>query len=115
MGEQLDLVGATPQPTWARRKGRVQTCSRDPAAGPGTCSLWWESCPEPEKRNCYLAWTSSDAVVQHWTPEIPDDWAQPPAELPCGRAMLNRGLIEIRNIDGQPVEWRRRVREKADG
>lgn len=28
-------------------------CRRDPKAGPGTCTYWWEGCPNAEARNCY--------------------------------------------------------------
>ncbi|OCC01744.1 hypothetical protein BA190_27675 [Labrys sp. WJW] len=47
----LDLPPTALQ--WTTPKGRGK-CSRDPAAGPGTCWLWWEGCPKAEKRDCFL-------------------------------------------------------------
>lgn len=46
------------QATWSRRRVRpgMKTCGRDPEAGPGTCKLWWEGCPNAEKKNCYQRW-----------------------------------------------------------
>jgi hypothetical protein len=45
----------TPQRTWAPPVGKNK-CSRDPAAGPGSCWYWWEMCPKAEQRGCYLRW-----------------------------------------------------------
>jgi hypothetical protein len=51
---QLTAPGFKP---WRRvEKPRGLTCARDPNSGPGTCPLWWESCPDPERRNCYARW-----------------------------------------------------------
>lgn len=43
------------QTTWVRPKGK-KACGRDPAAGPGTCSFWWDGCPKAEERGCYNRW-----------------------------------------------------------
>jgi hypothetical protein len=51
MSEQLSLP--VPSTEWRRPKGRG-ACTRDPAAGPGTCWYWWEGCPHPEKRGCFV-------------------------------------------------------------
>jgi hypothetical protein len=40
---------------WPRPTGR-RACGRDPYAGPGSCSLWWEGCPKAEDRGCYQAY-----------------------------------------------------------
>jgi hypothetical protein len=55
MTTQPNLFADPPQPTWTPPKGR-HACTRDPAAGPGSCWFWWESCPRPEKRGCYVHW-----------------------------------------------------------
>ena len=49
MTDLLNLMGGPdsgpldPQPTKRRRK---RQCTRDFAAGPGTCWQWWEGCPD---------------------------------------------------------------------
>jgi hypothetical protein len=60
---QPDLFEPPVQAKWTRLAGKNR-CGRDPAAGPGTCWHWWEGCPNPEKRNCYLAWSKQQAKVK---------------------------------------------------
>jgi hypothetical protein len=38
----------------AARPKRRRECTRDPAAGPGTCWWWWEGCPDAERRTCFV-------------------------------------------------------------
>lgn len=45
---------------WTRPKGKG-ACGRDPEAGPGTCWHWWDGCPRPERRGCYLLWRQTQA------------------------------------------------------
>lgn len=42
-----DLFGTT-----AKQPRRAKVCSRDPHAGQGSCSYWWESCPNTVA-NCF--------------------------------------------------------------
>lgn len=52
---QMDLQ--LPEPDeWVRPIGKKKACTRDPDAGPGSCWLWWEGCPKPEKIGCYQHW-----------------------------------------------------------
>lgn len=51
---QAQLALSSPA-TWTRPKGKG-SCGRDPAAGPGTCYHWWDGCPRPDQRGCYIAW-----------------------------------------------------------
>ncbi len=63
---QLDLTPAL-QMTW-HRHSRNGGCSRDPAAGPGTCWHWWEGCPKATERGCYQQW----ARAHHAAGNVPD-------------------------------------------
>ena len=54
MSEQLSLfTEPTPQPKWDPPRG-PRYCGRDPDAGPGSCSWWWEMCPRAEYRQCFI-------------------------------------------------------------
>lgn len=54
MADQAQLP-LPPPDTWTRPKGKG-ACTRNPAAGPGTCWHWWELCPRAEERGCYVLW-----------------------------------------------------------
>lgn len=55
MGEQLALFADVSPSQWVRPTVRG-ACGRDPAAGPGSCYHWWESCPRAASRGCYQLW-----------------------------------------------------------
>lgn len=114
MSEQLTLAVETPQLSWRPGLGRA-ACSRDPAAGPGSCYHWWEGCTKPDKRGCYLAWARSDAVLTHWRDRAPPDWTPAPDDLPTATAAtLNKqGLIEIREPKDARWQWRRKPAAEA--
>jgi hypothetical protein len=44
--------------TWRVPRSRG-ACGRDPGAGPGSCSHWWEGCPDAERRGCWQHWVRS--------------------------------------------------------
>ena len=100
------------RPIWTPPKGRYG-CGRDPSAGPGTCALWWHSCPKPEKNGCYLAWAKSPPVLAYWASRAPAEWAPVPPDFPqgTGAALIRNGVIEGRaGTDDAPPMWRRRQR-----
>ena len=98
----------TPAPVWRPPEKGRRICGRDPAAGPGTCWLWWEGCPKGAERGCYQIWAKSEAVLDHWLEQAPIDWAPPPDDLPAGTGgeLRKRGQIEAREVDCA-WQWRR--------
>lgn len=108
MSEQLSLAVETPQLTWTPPKTR-NACTRDPAAGPGSCWYWWEGCPKAADRGCYRGWATSDALLAHWAGAAPDDWTSAPdalAPVTAGR-LKDQGRIEIHQPEGERWQWRR--------
>lgn len=49
--DQPELFNPPPQP-W--KPAAKNGCTRDPAAGPGTCWYWWEGCPNAARKGCHL-------------------------------------------------------------
>lgn len=59
-----------PEPSneWRRPTGKGG-CGRDPNAGPGTCYHWYDGCPRPEARGCYILWKAHDVLKNDPAPE----------------------------------------------
>lgn len=55
MAEDIALFADPVQARWATPKKRGG-CGRDPEAGPGSCTYWWEGCPKAESRGCFFVW-----------------------------------------------------------
>ncbi len=103
------------RPVW-RRPTASYGCGRDPGAGPGSCHYWWEGCPKPEKRSCYLAWVKSAPVIAYWAARAPADWSPVPDGFPqgAGATLIREGLIEGREAQGgAPAMWRRKPAREA--
>lgn len=56
MAERPNLVDPSKWPKPPARGG----CGRDPAAGPGSCTYWFEGCPKADKRGCYQKWAHAE-------------------------------------------------------
>lgn len=67
------------QMTWHRPTHRAG-CARVPEAGPGSCTYWWEGCPQAEHRGCYQLWAAAQFAAGH-VPDGPGK-AKPPQETP---------------------------------